>query len=312
MEHDSASLRDLSNIEMIASKVYHPSGVVTVSIYFQSAIFVTLVDASVENPLLDSRFPDITKKSRGFQIQSFTEVDAPEHWPQLRKVQLWRRSSDKEDSKLPSREADAKASERERESISSDYSEYHDTDNERHLREGREGESWIQDDRVTVTIDAGRAETKGSQPALHTPAKQLDREGEGEQTSSTQLSPTTMVVHRDFPLVDDNSDSKADSGRERIDLSSISSPDGTDRAQGAWQGQLSERGTTVTPEAKTSLSSDAKTGNATTPSPTSLRSINMDFKNSNSSIKAARPHHLPSLKLEGRLEFKDGFHQTGD
>lgn len=300
LEHDSASLRDLNNIEMVASKCYHPSGVVTVSIYYQSAIYVTLTDASTENPLLDSRFPDVTKKNRGFQIQSFIEADAPEHWPQLRKVQLWRRSSEEEDSKLPSREADSKATER-RESIDSTGPE--DTDNDRHLREGREGEGWIQDD---------HAESKGSRPALHVQTKHDEGDTEG---GASEQSPTAMVVHRDFPLADEDPDSKNGASRERIDLSSMSSPSGADRAHrdkqaGLGQEDLEQQeqqpstraGVAVTPEAK-SLRSDVKPGPGagTTPSPTSLSSHSMDFKNSNSSIKAARPHHLPSLKLDGRL-----------
>ncbi len=315
LDHDSASLRDLNNIEMIASKCYHPSGVVTVSIYYDSAIYVTLSDASVENPLLDSRFPDITKKNRGFQIQSFAEADAPEHWPQLRKVQLWRRSSEEADSKLPSREADSKVSDREMERADSEVGpEEHSAEYELHLREGREGESWIQDDRVTVTMDAGRAESKGSRPSLHVQTKRQDGE-EGDPADSVhQQSPTAVVIHKDFPLTEEDPDSKDDAGRERIDLSSISSPSGVDRAHRDMQGQedmeqqeqqrqqqLSGAGIAVTPEAKTSFRSEAKSGNGTTPSPTSLNSLNMDFKNSNSSIKAARPHHLPSLKLEGRL-----------
>ena len=40
-----------------------------------------------ENPLLDSRFPDVSGKGRGYQLQSYN--DGPENWKSLRKVSIW-------------------------------------------------------------------------------------------------------------------------------------------------------------------------------------------------------------------------------
>ncbi len=46
-----------------------------------------LTDASNENPLLDSRFPDISGKGRGYQVQAYPQ-GSPD-WPSLRKVSVW-------------------------------------------------------------------------------------------------------------------------------------------------------------------------------------------------------------------------------
>ena len=270
VEHDSATKEDLHNIEMVASKSYHPSGVVTLAIYYQSSIFVTVQDGSSENPLLDSRFPDVVGKGRGFQIQSFTEADAPEHWPQLRKVQLWQRSDSSLDQRLPSNVADAKESRSRAESGDS-------VEEERHLREGREGDGWIRDPTDSHSLEAKR-----------------DGVNAAEQEPS---SPTTLVMHRSFRM-EDEAESKSTPQKERVDVSSVARTDGTDRADEDLSvvDQAQDRvdiGAT-TPETKASTAADAKFC-----SPGTLTSI--DFSKSTSSTKAARPHHLPSLKLEGSL-----------
>jgi len=55
-------MKELNNIELIASKTYHASGVITIAIYYDKHIYVVVQDAGKENPLLDSRFPDIANK----------------------------------------------------------------------------------------------------------------------------------------------------------------------------------------------------------------------------------------------------------
>ena len=278
VEHDSATKQDMHNIEMVASKSYHPSGVITLAIYYQSSIFVTIQDGSSENPLLDSRFPDVTSKGRGFQIQSFTEDDAPEHWPQLRKVQLWQRNDPVADQRLPSKAADAKESCSRAESGDS-------VEDERHLREGRQGDGWVRDPSDCDISEDKRDDAKTVEVA------QMDG----------PTSPTTITMHRSFRL-DDEADSKTTPNKERFDLSSIARTDGCDRAEehlsaeNVHQPHEQERVArgAATPEVKASTASDAKFS-----SPGALVSI--DFTKSNSSTKAARPHHLPSMKLEGGL-----------
>jgi hypothetical protein len=45
------------------------------------------MEAGGENPLLDSRFPDVSAKGRGYQLQSYPE--GIEGWPSLRRVTIW-------------------------------------------------------------------------------------------------------------------------------------------------------------------------------------------------------------------------------
>mmetsp|Transcript_12180 Transcript_12180/g.18401 ORF Transcript_12180/g.18401 Transcript_12180/m.18401 type:complete len:666 (-) Transcript_12180:254-2251(-) len=79
--------RALKRMELIASKCYHPSGIITITIVFQKVIYVSVVDGGEENPLLDSRFPDVSAKGRGYQLQSYP--DGIDNWPSLRRVTIW-------------------------------------------------------------------------------------------------------------------------------------------------------------------------------------------------------------------------------
>lgn len=45
------------------------------------------MEAGMENPLLDSKFPDVSSKGRGYQLSTFQ--DGVPAWPQLRKVSIW-------------------------------------------------------------------------------------------------------------------------------------------------------------------------------------------------------------------------------
>jgi hypothetical protein len=49
---------------------------------------VSLLENNGEAPLLDSRFPDVSGKGRGYQLQSYGAGDC-EDWPTLRKVSIW-------------------------------------------------------------------------------------------------------------------------------------------------------------------------------------------------------------------------------
>lgn len=79
--------RILDSIEMVCSKCYHASGIITITILFDYTVYVCILDGSNENPLLDSRFPDISGKGRGYQIQSYD--NGLDGWSQLRKISIW-------------------------------------------------------------------------------------------------------------------------------------------------------------------------------------------------------------------------------
>jgi len=87
IQPDSETASALNNMELVATKIYHASGIITITILFQNSIYVSVLDGSNENPLLDSRFPDISAKGRGYQIQAY-EDGIPE-WPGLRKISIW-------------------------------------------------------------------------------------------------------------------------------------------------------------------------------------------------------------------------------
>lgn len=87
LSQDREMEKQFKNIELLASKCYHPSGVVLVTIFFAGTFYVVLADATGEQPLLDSRFPDVSTKGRGYQVTAYSE-GAP-NWPQLRKVSVW-------------------------------------------------------------------------------------------------------------------------------------------------------------------------------------------------------------------------------
>ena len=87
MHPDDALLAAFNPIELVASKSYHASGIITTLILYQYTIYICLSDGSKENPLLDSTFPDIAGKGRGYQIAAYPE-GLPE-WPSLRKVSVW-------------------------------------------------------------------------------------------------------------------------------------------------------------------------------------------------------------------------------
>jgi len=76
-----------AGIELVASKSYHASGVITVTIVFQNTIYVTVLEGDKENPLLDSKFPDVSGKGRGYQVQAYDH--GQRDWPEIRKVSVW-------------------------------------------------------------------------------------------------------------------------------------------------------------------------------------------------------------------------------
>lgn len=83
------------NIEMIVSKCYYPSGIITITIIYQFNVYVTVLENKGENPLLDSRFPDVSGKGRGYQLEAFDDAGAPD-WHTLRKVSIWQTVGDLE------------------------------------------------------------------------------------------------------------------------------------------------------------------------------------------------------------------------
>ena len=79
------------NVELLAAKTYTATGVVLIAIYFQGTFYVVVGETTGEQPLLDSRFPDVSAKGRGYLVSSYGEGTMA--WPQLRKVSIWQTAS---------------------------------------------------------------------------------------------------------------------------------------------------------------------------------------------------------------------------
>ena len=80
-----------NNIELLAAKVYGPTGVITTTIFFGNTFYVVLSDGTGEQPLLDSNFPDVSSKGRDHQINAYPGGSPT--WKELRKVSIWQTAS---------------------------------------------------------------------------------------------------------------------------------------------------------------------------------------------------------------------------
>lgn len=78
-------------VELLCSKCYTPNGLVTIAIYFQGVYYLTLQEGGGEQPLLDSKFPNVAAKGRGYQIAAYS--NGVKGWPALRKVSVWQTAS---------------------------------------------------------------------------------------------------------------------------------------------------------------------------------------------------------------------------
>jgi len=83
----SPTTETLEAVELVCSKVYNASGVITISIYHQGTFYLQLEEMSGEFPLLDSKFPDLSKKRGGRHIKTYPR--GREGWPGLRSVSIW-------------------------------------------------------------------------------------------------------------------------------------------------------------------------------------------------------------------------------
>ncbi|CAM9806490.1 unnamed protein product, partial [Chrysoparadoxa australica] len=80
-----------SNVDLVTCKCYTAQGVVLIIIWFEGTYYVVLGDGSEEQPLLDSRFPDVSSKGRGYQVRS--SAKGLDDWPEFRKLSIWQTAS---------------------------------------------------------------------------------------------------------------------------------------------------------------------------------------------------------------------------
>ncbi|RHY52613.1 hypothetical protein DYB38_003815 [Aphanomyces astaci] len=91
----------LKHVEAIACKVY-TGALVLIVLYYDNAFFVHIEDGQDEQPLLDTRFPDVTCQKNGFQVKTYRK--GVPGFADLRKVTLWKvqyNNSDDDDERMP-------------------------------------------------------------------------------------------------------------------------------------------------------------------------------------------------------------------
>jgi hypothetical protein len=71
----------MQKVRLMASKTY-ARGLVIISIYFDSHIYCVLQSGEGEQPLLDVRFPDVSKHNQGIMLNSYSQGG-------FRKLNLW-------------------------------------------------------------------------------------------------------------------------------------------------------------------------------------------------------------------------------
>mmetsp|Transcript_11031 Transcript_11031/g.14377 ORF Transcript_11031/g.14377 Transcript_11031/m.14377 type:complete len:657 (+) Transcript_11031:68-2038(+) len=79
--------QSFQNVDIVATKCYQSQGVILITIYFKGTIYVVLKEGGEDQPLLDSQFPDVSGKGRGYQVKAYNR--GVQDWPELRKVAVW-------------------------------------------------------------------------------------------------------------------------------------------------------------------------------------------------------------------------------
>ncbi len=87
----------LGNVNLLTAKTYNPNGVILMSMYYGGNWYLALDDGD-DFPLLDSKFPDLSSKGHGYNIQCYPA--GVSGWPQLRKMSIWRIGGDEDDLSL--------------------------------------------------------------------------------------------------------------------------------------------------------------------------------------------------------------------
>ena len=73
----------MDRVGLIASKTY-TRGLIIISIYYDGVIYFLIQSGEGDQPLLDVRFPDVSKHNQGLLLQSYNNPFAP-----YRKLTLW-------------------------------------------------------------------------------------------------------------------------------------------------------------------------------------------------------------------------------
>ncbi len=89
--NESIAFNDLEAVELVCNKIYNGNGVIAISIYHSGIWYLKFEDGSSENPLLDSKFSDLSKKRNGIQLKTY-QVGC-ENWTEFKGLSLWQVAS---------------------------------------------------------------------------------------------------------------------------------------------------------------------------------------------------------------------------
>jgi hypothetical protein len=99
-DNESIAFNDLEAVELVCNKIYNGNGVIAISIYHSGNWYLSFEDGSSENPLLDSKFSDLSKKRNGIQLKTY-QVGC-ENWTEFRGLSLWQVASLPKEEKIVS------------------------------------------------------------------------------------------------------------------------------------------------------------------------------------------------------------------
>ena len=87
--HDASSpqLEVLEEVELVCNKVYNARGFISIVIYHHGKWYLVLEDIRGENPLLDSKFPDLSNRIDGCLLKTYPH--GRESWTELRSLSIW-------------------------------------------------------------------------------------------------------------------------------------------------------------------------------------------------------------------------------
>jgi hypothetical protein len=83
----SPASETLKSVELVCNKVYNANNVITISIYHAGTWYLVLEETGGENPLLDSKFPDLSSKRNGCQLKTYPR--GQKSWTELRSLSVW-------------------------------------------------------------------------------------------------------------------------------------------------------------------------------------------------------------------------------
>jgi hypothetical protein len=197
LEADNVLKTAFETVEMVATKMYYASGIMMTCIFFDYTLYLCVGDASNENPLLDSKFPDVSGKGRGYQISSY-ENGHPE-WPALRKVSIWQTvgALEQEFRDKASGLAEGKLREQAGQEITLDQS--HGSSS---FPQHSEGKDWRanNDPESVANVGGGQDSKVGGGGGGSTIGSEIDYEGDNEGTSSRQRSSVRPNNNNNFDV----------------------------------------------------------------------------------------------------------------